>query len=158
MSNWKEENIKNRMREVDERIAKIKDDAEKNEAVIREIESEEIAVYGLDSSFAFVDGKQILTRGCLIVSGEDVIRLRVGVSGIGKGKETAYVEITGKNDFLKYNIETKEKEVEIVTYLLGELALDTVIAVSHAIELYLLVFKEEYLAAKAKSKEFKSEI
>ena len=157
MSDWKEENIEMRKNDVEERIRKIRDDAEKNEVVIRKIDNENMSIYGLDSSITFVDGQQIPTRGCLIVAGDNLFNIRAGASGPSRNKEIAHMSITGSNEGMNANLERNDREDILTINFEGEDALDKAMAVFGGIALYLEGFKEERLKKRAKAKEMEDE-
>ncbi len=156
MSDWRKENIERREKFKEERFRRIDDDFEKNEAVIREIDSEDMMILSKDSDNVFVGRNLVPIRKLYIAALDDYIQIEAGAEVGGADKEVVYACFRGGEEWFDIKAEKKDHEHIVKVVIKDELALDKAVAVFKGIGLIVEGFRKKYEAILAKMRESES--
>lgn len=153
MSDWRERHIKNRELNTADRISRIKEDAEKNEAVIRAIDNEGMMIFSKDSNVTPINGWLVETRKIYIAAIDDFINIEAGVDAPVFNNKFAYARFSGGEEWFDAKAEKRDGEQFVTVTVKDDLALEKAIAVFKGIGLILEDYKKEIDEKRAKKEE-----
>ena len=136
--NWKDARKWARKTGLNDKIKKVRQDHERNEAVIREIETKDVTVFGNDERYEHVDDRIMKVRSLTLFSGDLRIEAEAAVP-FCEG-DIVRVSLSLRDDW-KWVKKTGKKKMSIT--FKDEHALDAAIAAFKGIYLILKAFRDE---------------